>query len=128
MRKNSKIIPGLCPIRIILLTALISITCSSGKNDIFVLQQYTHDTYSDMLKELGSPVDKTGYTIRNAPTKSWNHHELFSKYPKIPKNDNIQIMEVIWDAGDSIIIACFHMVDRENRCLVAKKMKKNIQF
>ena len=96
------------------------------EKDIIILSKFTDKTYQDMLKILGSPVDKTGYTIENAPTKSWNHAELFSKYPKNPENSDVQIMEVIWDLGDFRILACFHMVNGENRCLVAKKVKTEI--
>jgi len=113
---------------IIILIAFVSTACLAEENNIIVLDQYNNKTYSEMLEEFGSPIDKTGYTIKNAPTKSWNHHELFSKYPKIPENYNIHIMEVAWDTDDYLIVACYHMVDGENRCLVAKKMKKGIQF
>lgn len=81
-----------------------------------------------MVKELGPPIDKTGYTIKDAPTKSWNHNELFSKYPKTKENQNIQIMEATWDNDTHIIVACFHLVEKVNRCLVAKRIKKNIRF
>lgn len=100
----------------------------ADQSDIIVLKSCENATYPEMIEELGPPIDKTGYTIKNAPTKSWNHHELFSKYPKNIKNENIYILEVTWDADDYLIIACYHMVDGENRCLVAKKIKKNIQF
>ena len=112
---------------IILITCLYSI-CLGDDNNIILLEKYNNKKYSEMIKELGPPSDKTGYTIKNAPTKTWNHSELFAKYPKIPKNENIQIMEVSWDEGDYVIFACYHMVDGENRCIVAKKIKKNIQF
>lgn len=84
--------------------------------------------YKTMYEELGAPVDKTGYTIANAPTKGWNHGELFSLYPKTKKNKDIQIMEVTWDSGEFTILACFHMVNGTNRCLVAKRIKKGIRF
>lgn len=100
----------------------------ADQSDIIVLKSCENATYPEMIEELGLPIDKTGNTIKNAPTKSWNHHELFSKYPKNIENENIYILEVTWDADDYLIIACYHMVDGENRCLVAKKIKKNIQF
>ena len=81
-----------------------------------------------MLKEFGAPVDKTGYTIENAPTKGWNHSELFSMYPKTEENKDIQIMEVTWGSSNILTLACFHMVDGTNRCLVAKRMKKGIRY
>jgi hypothetical protein len=81
-----------------------------------------------MYKELGAPEDKTGYTIANAPTKGWNHGELFSLYPKTEENKNIQIMEVTWDSGEFMIVACFHMINGTNRCLVAKRIEKGIRF
>jgi hypothetical protein len=112
----------------IILTTSISAFCLANENNIVILEQYNNKTYSEMLKELGPPSDKTGYTIKNAPTKGWNHHELFSKYPKIPKNNNIQIMEVVWDMDTYVIFACYHIVDGENHCIVAKKMEKNIKF
>ena len=117
--------------KFILITLIILILCyCSVKNqeDIIILDQYKDKTYTEMLEVLGPPVDKTGYTIKNAPTKSWNHTELFSKYPKIPQNENIQIMEVTWDDNGFLILACFHMVEEENRCLVAKRIRKNIKF
>jgi len=46
----------------------------------------------------------------------------------IHKNENIQIMEVIWDAGQYSIFACYHMVNGVNRCLVAKKIRKGVQY
>jgi len=101
---------------------------AEGENNIIVLKKYSNKPYAEMVEILGAPVDKTGYTIKNAPTKTWNHHELFSKYPKTSENENVQIMEVTWDDGAFMIIACFHMVDGENRCLVAKRIRKGIQF
>lgn len=98
------------------------------QNNITVLDQYYNETYVEMVKLLGAPIDKTGYTIKKAPTKAWNHHELFSEYPKTAENENIQIMEVAWDDGKFIIVACFHMINSENRCLVAKKIRKEIKF
>lgn len=81
-----------------------------------------------MLKELGTPTDKTGYSIKNAPTKGWNHTELFSIYPKNEENKDIQIMEVTWSSTNTMTLACFHMVDGTNRCLVAKRIKKGTQY
>lgn len=111
---------------------LVSLTISSCFNekqkDIIILNKFTNKLYSEMIEALGPPVDKTGYTIRNAPTKTWNHLELYFQYPKIPENENIQIMEVTWDEGDFLILVCFHMVNGANRCLVAKKNKKGIRF
>gem|GEM_PF-3102856 len=104
------------------------ITPAAPKWNIEVLSQYEGRSYSEMLKELGRPSDKTGYTIANAPTKSWNHAELFTRYPKTPANSDVQIMEVAWDAGDFMILACYHMVAGENRCLVAKRLRKGIKF
>jgi hypothetical protein len=113
---------------IILLIACAAIACIAEGDDVIILNEYQNKTYSEMLEELDTPIDKTGYTIKNAPTESWNHSELFSKYPKIQENFYIQIMEVSWDVGDYLIIACYHIVDGENRCLIAKKMKKNIRY
>jgi len=112
----------------IVLISCLSCVCMADDKDIVILKKYNNKKYSEMIEELGPPSDKTGYTIKNAPTKSWNHSELFNQYPKIPRNENIQIMEVIWNVGDYVIFACYHMVNGDNRCLVAKKMKKNIQF
>jgi hypothetical protein len=114
---------------IIVLSILTILTCSvKDQNDIIILNQYKDKTYSEILELLGPPLSKTGYTIKNAPTKSWNHIELFSKYPQIPQNENVQIMEVTWDDNDFLILACFHMVEEKNRCLVAKRLRKNIKF
>ena len=101
-----------------------------GGNDsnMTVLKKYAGQAYKQMVQELGAPVDKTGYTIEKAPTKGWNHSELFSLYAKDDKNKDIQIMEVAQDAGDHHIAACYHMVDGVNRCIVAKQIKKGIQF
>jgi len=81
-----------------------------------------------MYKNMGAPADKTSYTIENAPTKRWNHKELFAEYPQNEKNKNIQIMEVTWDAGGYQIFACYHMIKGKNLCLVAKRVKKEIKF
>jgi hypothetical protein len=114
---------------LITLIILILFNCSEkDQKDITVLSQYKDKTYSEMVELLGSPLNKTGYTIKNAPTKSWNHIELFSKYPQIPQNENVQIMEVTWDDNDFLILACFHTVEGKNRCLVAKRIRKNIKF
>ncbi len=101
---------------------------SADKPAVIPLPMLAGKTYKEMCAELGAPIDKTGYTIKNAPTKSWNQKELFARYPKIKKNESIQIMEVTWDAGEYLLLACFHMVDGENRCLVAKKIAKGIVF
>jgi hypothetical protein len=37
-------------------------------------------------------------------------------------------MEVTWDDNEFLIFACFHIVDGENRCLVAKKIRKGLRF
>jgi hypothetical protein len=112
-----------------ILMAIILFSCvREEQKDIIVLTKFVDKSYSEMLKILGPPADKTGYTIKNAPTKSWNHTELFSKYPKTPENENIHIMEVTWDDNEFLIFACFHIVDGENRCLVAKKIRKGLQF
>jgi hypothetical protein len=100
----------------------------ASEPDIAVLSAYASQPYTQMVEELGPPNDKTGYTIEKAPTKTWNHSELFSLYPKNDKNKDIQIMEVTWDAGDHHILACYHMVDGVNRCIVAKRIKKGMQF
>ena len=68
------------------------------------------------------------YTIENAPTKGWNHGALFFHYPKNEENGKVQIIEVSWDQGDFLMLACFHKVEGENRCLVAKRIKKGIRF
>jgi len=114
--------------KIFLLVPLIMTACHSDKKDIYPIQKYTDISYSDMVNELGPPVDKTAYKIKNASTKSWNHDELFSRYPKCPENKDIQIMEIVWDAGEYSLFACFHMVDDTNRCLVAKKIRKGVKF
>lgn len=115
-----------------ILTLLIAFFISSShaaeQQDIVVLTNYVGKTYQEMYKELGAPADKTGYTIEHAPTKGWNHGELFSKYPKNEKNKDIQIMEVIWAAGDFNIYACYHMINERNVCLVAKRIKKDARF
>jgi hypothetical protein len=98
------------------------------ENNITVLKQYVNKPYTEMVNLLGPPADKTGYTIKNAPIKTWNHRELFSRYPKTSENEKVFIMEVTWDAGEFMIMACFHMVDGENRCLVAKRIKKGVKF
>ena len=114
---------------LILLIRFSIFNCTNEKQkDIIVLDEFNNELYTVMVDAFGPPADKTAYTIGNAPTKSWNHSELFSKYPKIPENKNIQIMEVIWDSGDFSIFACFHLVNGVNRCLVAKKVRKGIKF
>jgi len=85
-------------------------------------------SYQDMVKQLGPPSCKTGYTIRAAPTKSWNHKELFSMYPKEERYFDIQIMDVTWDEGDTQLMANFHMVKGTNLCFLVKRMKKGIKF
>lgn len=117
-----------CIVTLILFVSVIFISCMAKNKNIQPLDKYTGMSYTDMLKELGPPVDKTAYTIGNAPDKSWNYTELFSLYPNIHKNENIQIMEVIWDAGQYSIFACYHMVNGVNRCLVAKKIRKGVQY
>lgn len=114
---------------ILIASAFISLSCfAQGENDIVVIDKFTGQLFTEMLEILGPPVDKTAYTIKNAPAKSWNHQELFSKYPLVPENEHIQIMEVLWDNDGFMIFACFHMVDGENRCLVAKRIRKGIKF
>jgi hypothetical protein len=102
--------------------------CNANEKNIVILEQYENITYTKMIKIFGVPMDKTGYTIKNAPTKSWNHKELFSKYPKTKENENIQIMEVVWDDNTHVIFACFHIIDGENQCLVAKRIVKGIKY
>jgi len=101
---------------------------NSKQKSIVVLTNYHNKTYQEMYKELGAPADKTGYSITNAPTKGWNHRILFSTYPKNEKNKDIHIMEVMWNLGDFSIFACYHMVNGQNRCLVAKRIRKGIRF
>jgi hypothetical protein len=119
---------------ILLVTSFFTLfNCSgAGNNDstdnIIILEQYSNKTYTEMIELLGPPIDKTAYTIEHAPTKGWNHLELFSKYSKIPENYKIQIMEVTWNDGDYFILACFHMADGENRCLVSKRILKGVEF
>jgi hypothetical protein len=109
---------------------LSGFACSTKQSvqNITVLTHCANVPYEKMYKELGAPEDKTGYTIANAPTKGWNHGELFSLYPKTEENKNIQIMEVTWDSGEFMIVACFHMINGTNRCLVAKRIEKGIRF
>jgi len=117
-----------CIIICIFLLRIPTVAFSNEKPAIISLQAFEGKTYKEMYRDLGAPVDKTDYTIKNAPTKSWNHKELFDKYPKIKKNEDIQIMEVTWDEGEYNLLACFHMADGENRCFVAKKILKGIRF
>ena len=103
--------------------------CTNQKQkDIIVLDEFTNELYIEMVDVLGPPSDKTAYTIGNAPTKSWNHNELFSTYPKNAENKEVQILEVIWDSGEFSIFACFHMVNGVSRCLVAKRVRKGMMF
>lgn len=114
---------------LILLICFLAFYCTNEKQkDIIILDEYSNELYTDMVNALGPPADKTAYIIENAPTKSWNHDELFSKYPKGAEYNHVQIMEVIWDVGEYSIFACFHLVNGANRCLVAKKVKKGIMF
>ena len=115
-----------CILAIMILLACAG--CGSERQDIMVLTKYTGKTYQEMYEELGAPTDKTGHTIENAPTKGWNHGELFSEYPKNEENRDVQIMEVTWDSGEYVILACFHEIEDRNRCLVAKRIKKGIKF
>lgn len=101
---------------------------AAEQQDIAALPNYVGKTYQEMLKELGPPADKTSYTIEHAPTKGWNHGEMFSLYPKNEKNKDIQIMEVTWTAGEFNIHACYHMIKEQNVCFVAKRIKKSIRF
>ncbi len=121
MNKMKKIITILSVVGV-----FISCVYADEQNTV-ILSKYVNKTYQEMLEELGAPVDKTGYTIEHAPTKGWNHSELFSKYPKTEENKNIQIMEVTWSTENEMTLACFHTVDGTNRCLVAKRMKKEIR-
>lgn len=114
-------------IAIILTSFLVQSACAVDQQDITILATYEGKAYMQMVKELGAPIDKTGYTIEKAPTKGWNH-EIFSLYPKNRKNKDVQIMEVTWNSGDYQIMACYHMVDGINRCIVAKRIKKGIKF
>ena len=112
-----------------LLTAFCTFSSHADEQqDIVTLTNYIGKTYQEMLKELGTPADKTGYTIEHAPTKGWNHGELFSKYPKNEKNKNIQIMEVTWTTGDFSIHACYHIIKKQNVCFIAKRIKRDIKF
>ena len=105
-----------------------SATSKNNRQSIVVLTNYHNKTYQEMHKELGAPSDKTGYTIANAPTKGWNHRALFFTYPKNDENKDIQIMETTWDLGDFAILACYHMVNGKNRCLLAKRIRKGVRF
>ena len=111
---------------LMLFTGLFNYSCQGAEQqDLVPMTNYVGKTYQEMYKELGTPVDKMGYTIEHAPTNRWNHTELFSKYPKNEKNKDIQIMEAFWTVGDFDIYACYHMVEGRNECLVAKRLKKN---
>ena len=101
---------------------------AAEQQDIVALTNYVGKTYQEMHKELGAPTDKTSYTIEHAPTKGWNHGELFSKYPKNEKNKDIQIMEVTWTAGDFNIHACYHKIKEQDVCFVAKKIRRDVRF
>lgn len=103
-------------------------TETKSQKSIIVIDQYKNKKYAEMVDVLGPPIDKTGYKIKNAPTKSWNYGELFSKYPKTTENENIQIMEATWDMENYLLLACYHLVDGENRCLVAKKIRKGLKY
>ncbi len=100
---------------------------SLGTN-ISILKDFIGKAYPEMVKVFGAPADKTGYAIKDAPTKAWNHKELFDQYPKTAENADIQIMEVTWDDGDFFIMANFHMVRGENRCFIIKRIKKDVRF
>jgi hypothetical protein len=115
-------------ILLLLMAFCTSPSHAAEQQDIVTLTNYVGKTYQEMYKELGAPSDKTSYTIEHAPTKGWNHKELFSKYPKNEKNKNIQIMEVTWPAGDFNIYACYHMIKKQNVCFVAKRIKKDVRF
>lgn len=114
---------------IVLLTVIfVNVSFGAENTDIVVLTNYFNKTYQEMVKELGAPSDKTGYVIERAPTKGWNHGELFFKYPKNEKNMGVQIMEVIWPSGDFNIFACYHLIEGQNRCIVAKRIHKAVRF
>ena len=98
------------------------------EKSIIQLSELTGKTYQQILGQFGRPEGKTDYTIENAPTKGWNHEALFSHYPKNEENNDIHIMEVTWDLGDHLVFACFHIVEGENRCLIAKRIKKGVRF
>jgi len=101
---------------------------SNAEENILILKNFIGKTYSEMVAIFGAPVDKSGYAIKDAPTKSWNHAELFAQYPKTKENADIQIMEVTWEEGEFFIFANFHMVNGENRCFIIKKIKKDVRF
>jgi hypothetical protein len=112
---------------ILLLTSTFAISRAEGRS-IVVLNALKGDIYQDIIELLGPPVDKSGYTISKAPTKSWHHGYLFSLYPQNEKNKHVQIMEVIWEDGDYCIFACFHIIEGKNRCIVAKRIHRSVKF
>ena len=118
--------------RIILITIAFVIVidrsalCSNAQS-AHIVTNWADIAYVDMVKILGPPADKTGYTIRSAPTNSWNHRELFEIYPKTDENLDVHIMDVTWIEGDCLLVANFHMVNGTNRCFLAKRLKRQIE-
>lgn len=111
----------------LLLVSTYAIAAASD-SAITVLKALENDSYADIVELLGPPADKSGYSVAQAPTKSWHHGELFTLYPKNEGNDQVQIMEVVWKDGDSGIYACFHIVDGVNVCIVAKRIHHSVKF
>lgn len=105
---------------------LSAAVCCAGGQAAVPLYEHTGKTYVELCRELGAPVDKTAYEVKDAPQDGWNRKAVDTRYPNPEEYPDEIIMDVTWDGGDCFIAACFYLDGGENRCFAAARMPKSV--